>query len=94
MENEMEDVFRMENKMESLEGCKMEQKWKTPCVVHVFSISHPSNLSMLFSILFSILKTLPFRFPFSFHSERPVFPFQIPENSSIPSSFVATRRKN
>ena len=81
--------------MESLEGCKMEQQWKTHGVFHgFFSISHPSRFSNLFSILLAIPKTLPFRFPFSFHSERPLFPFHIPENSSIPSSFVATRRKN
>ena len=77
----MEYDFRMENKMESLEGCKMEQQWKTHCVFHVFSISHPSRFSNLFSILLSIPKTLPFSFPFSFHSERPLFPFQFPEIS-------------
>ena len=71
-------------------GTEMEH---TVCV-SIFSILHPSKFSIWCSILFSIPKALPFRFPISFHSKRPLFPFQIPENSSIPSSFVATRRKN
>ena len=57
MENEMEDAFRMENKMESLEGCKMEQKWKTQCAFHF--LSTPKN----FDFLFKFLRIRPFCLP-------------------------------
>ena len=45
-------------------GCKMEQKWKTHCVFHLFSISHSSKVSIWFSMLFLYRKLIHFIFHF------------------------------
>ena len=45
--------------------------WKSQCVFHLFSISHPCKFSILFPFCCPYGKNLLFPFPFSFHSEKP-----------------------
>ena len=83
MENEMEDVYRMENKMESLEGCEMEQQWKTQCVFHVFPFRTLLNFPFGFPCCSPSRKLFHFVFRFLSTPKDLHFLFK---NSSIPSS--------